>query len=128
MWTRGDNPNYKQAADYSERGISVDPEWAQFEKFLEDMPGYAPGLTLERKDVDKGYCKDNCEWATRKVQSLNKRTTKKFMGKPLLTWAEELGINYYTLYSRLKRYGTIFPDHLPAGPAPNDATRKRKPK
>ena len=35
--------------------------------------GYSDDLTLERTDVTKGYCKENCEWISKSEQALNKR-------------------------------------------------------
>jgi len=63
--------------DYGGRGISYDPKWKRFESFWEDMQeGYLDTLTLERIDVNSGYCKENCRWATKKEQCRNKRKCK----------------------------------------------------
>ena len=62
---------------YGGRGITVDPEWHHFRNFARDM-GIPPdlSLTLERKDNDQGYSKENCVWATRSQQALNRQTFK----------------------------------------------------
>ena len=64
------NPRYR---DYGGRGITVDSNWASFTAFLEDMGEKPEGLTLERIDNNKGYCKDNCRWTTYKENNNNKR-------------------------------------------------------
>ena len=62
---------------YGARGITVAPEWMIFENFLADMEEKpSPELTLERVDVNKGYSKENCCWATQITQTRNRRYTK----------------------------------------------------
>jgi uncharacterized protein YjcR len=60
--------------------------------------------SIERIDNDKGYSKDNCVWATRSEQALNKRNTLKIalggVEKPLVVWAEKVGIPANTIRSR----------------------------
>ena len=66
------NPKDKDYKNYGARGILVDDSWKSFSKFVEDMgfPGVDSHtnqrLTLDRLDNDKGYCKDNCRWTTKK--------------------------------------------------------------
>lgn len=65
-----DNPAYK---NYGGRGIDVCDRWLDFEKFLLDMGEKPKDRSLERRDNNKGYSKDNCYWATWIQQSNNKR-------------------------------------------------------
>lgn len=66
-----DNPFY---SDYGGRGITYDSRWKEFEGFLLDMEeGYDDALTLDRKDTNLNYNKENCRWATQSVQNHNKR-------------------------------------------------------
>lgn len=93
---------------YGKRGITVCDRWlSSFENFLEDM-GERPSKrhSVERKDNEKGYCPDNCKWATPKEQANNKRTNHlvEFNGKrmTLMQWERELGIPNTRIRARLK--------------------------
>lgn len=60
---------------YGGRGIRVCDEWHDFKNFWKDMGGsYGATLTLERIDINKDYCPENCEWATMQKQSMNRGT------------------------------------------------------
>lgn len=76
MKQRCTNPKHPQYADYGGRGILFDDAWADFSVFLAEMGSRTGKLSLERVDNNKGYCKANCVWATRKAQGRNTRTTK----------------------------------------------------
>ena len=63
--------------DYIGKGITVCQRWLDsYKNFVEDM-GLRPSkrMTLDRIDNAKGYCKENCRWASWFVQQYNK--TKK---------------------------------------------------
>ena len=109
MITRCYNPNATHYKHYGGRGIGVCDEWRNdFMAFKEDMGAtYSKGLEIDRIEVDGHYCKDNCRWATQRENALNKRNsvflTANGVTKPLVLWAEELGVKRHRLYKRLRR-------------------------
>lgn len=108
------NPDYHH---YGERGITVCDEWKEsFESFYRDMgPRPSARHTVERKDNDKGYSKENCCWATQIEQSNNRRTNIFYVhndtAKTMKTWCRELGLNYHTVRARLQK-GMSFEDAI----------------
>jgi hypothetical protein len=95
--------------DYGGRGITYDPSWNDFSVFLADMGDVPEGLTLDRKDPNGNYNKENCHWADWFTQAANKRQCgTKFITYNGRTqapsaWAEELGISVSTIYTRRRR-------------------------
>ena len=77
MKQRCDNENNGEYKNYGARGITYCKEWSCFNTFLEDL-GERPSKThsLDRIDVNGDYNKQNCRWATKTVQSLNRRKLK----------------------------------------------------
>lgn len=79
MNTRCYQESHKWYHLYGGRGIDVCERWRRgnvlaFINFLADM-GERPakGMTLDRKDANLGYCKDNCRWADKATQRANQR-------------------------------------------------------
>lgn len=126
MLQRCCDPGANGHANYGGRGITVCGRWQGsegFSNFLADMgPCPSPGHSIDRHpNNDGGYwcgkpeCPEcgplhrapNCRWATRKEQCRNKRGNRPltFQGETLtaIAWAERLGLNPTTLYSRLDR-------------------------
>lgn len=106
--------NSKCYKDYGGRGIEVCDEWKNsFENFRDWAlsNGYSDNLTLDRIDVNGNYCPENCRWATRKEQQLNRRTNVLYtLNGVTMTesqWSEKLGGNDTLVCSRLKRGWTI---------------------
>jgi hypothetical protein len=98
------SPRYKY---YGGRGISVCPQWQSFANFCQDM-GDPPTNrhSLDRIDNDKGYCKDNCRWATQLQQTRNSRHNRllTFNSHTLCVteWAEEVGLPARSIHNRLR--------------------------
>lgn len=67
------NPKNPAYADYGGRGISICERWNDYGNFLFDMGETSPGLEIERMDNSKGYCPENCRWATHTEQVRNTR-------------------------------------------------------
>lgn len=60
---RCNNPKHPSYRNYGGKGITVDSKWTTFEGFWADMrESYQDGLTIDRTDSSKGYCKENCTW------------------------------------------------------------------
>lgn len=66
MKTRCFNPNASQAKWYSSKKISIYKPWLSYKTFKAwaEANGFVPntGLALGRKDHEKGYTPDNCEF------------------------------------------------------------------
>lgn len=111
MKARCTNPANKDFSNYGGRGISVCAEWHDFKVFAAwaESSGYAPGMTIERQDVNGGYDPANCTWILNKRQPRNRTNTHLYTmdGRTMdiRDWAEEYGIPYYRLRSRLLNYG-----------------------
>lgn len=104
---RCSNPNTKSFKDYGARGITVCDEWRNsFLQFYADM-GQRPSSahSIERKNNDGPYSKENCEWATCLEQNNNTRDnffiTFHDRTQTLAQWAREIGIKSATLRARL---------------------------
>ena len=112
MKTRCYNQNEERFDCYGGRGITICDEWLNnFDAFYDwsIKNGWQKGYSIERKDVNGDYCPENCCWIPLIKQAENKRNTiyVELNGetKRLVEWCEILGLNYKTVYSRIKQYG-----------------------
>lgn len=95
---------------YGGRGITVCEEWQNSFETFRDWAlsnGYRDDLTIDRINVNGGYCPENCRWATMKTQlnntRVNKRITWNGEEKTVAQWAEETGIADSTIRARMRR-------------------------
>ena len=98
---------------YGGRGIKMADEWKDdfwaFANYLESLPHYGEkGYSIDRIDVNGNYEPGNVRWATAKEQANNRRSgslvTAFGKTQTISEWADEVGMNYYTLWSRI--YGS----------------------
>lgn len=85
MKSRCLNPNHGNYKHYGARGITICDEWLGehgFENFREWalLNGYKEELSIDRIGNDKGYFPENCRWATKRIQNINRRSTKNTSG------------------------------------------------
>jgi hypothetical protein len=109
--TRCFNDKEKAWKYYGGRGITVCDRWLGengFANFLADMGSRpSPRHSVEREDNDGNYEPDNCSWATKKKQMLNRQNTIRILHKgellPLKTVCAQEGVNYYSARCRLRK-------------------------
>lgn len=110
MKDRCKNPSNKKYAIYGGRGIKVCDEWLGENGFINFYNwsmknGYADGLSIDRIDPNGNYEPSNCRWTDYKTQSNNTSRNRyiTYNGKTqtMAQWADELGISYQTLNSRI---------------------------
>jgi hypothetical protein len=110
------NTKMESFSDYGGRGIKMSKTWIRgdglrsgFEVFIEDM-GLKPfpGASIDRINVNRGYSKTNCRWASPKQQSNNTRRNRQVTladgtTTTLALAAEIHGLREGTLRARLNR-------------------------
>lgn len=113
---RCNNPKARQFEDYGGRGIKMCSEWDDFTVFLMNMGPRPPGTSLDRKENDKGYNKDNCRWGTALDQARNRRWCHYAeidgVRKTRSEWCQELKISERTVRNRVDREGMSLVDAL----------------
>lgn len=110
MKTRCYNSNHMYYKNYGGRGITVCDEWRRdFVSFMRwaQEAGYDDSLSIDRIDNDKGYCPENCRWATLSQQMRNTRISHRITAsgetRTLAEWSEITGLRQTTIRGRLRR-------------------------
>lgn len=92
---------------YGMRGIDVCKRWLKFENFYADMGDPKKGESLDRIDVNKGYNKQNCRWASHSVQQNNRRNNFLIeingVVKTASEWSKITGVNSKLIKQRIIR-------------------------
>lgn len=112
MRARCYNKKNSHYMSYGGRGIVVCTEWnTSFEKFVEDMGNAPEGKSIDRIDVDKGYDKDNCVWATAEEQGLSTQRSNIYeingVRKTINGWAKLWGVFWTPASKTLLQMETI---------------------
>jgi hypothetical protein len=100
------NPMDYSYPRYGGRGITVSKSWMRFDNFFRDMgPAYRIGMSLERRDNNKGYSRSNCKWIPLAEQGKNRRTVKLYVYRgermTIQDWARKVRLRPDTIYRRL---------------------------
>lgn len=124
MLDRCFNPNNKYFHNYGGREIFCCSAWSDsFVNFYNAMGPCPLGHSLDRIDNEQGYNHQNCRWADAKTQAKNRRTARMLTFREktqsLVTWCEELHLDYNIMKSRLKC-------HWPVEQAFTTPTRRTK--
>lgn len=103
------NPNAVRYELYGGRGITVCQEWLDWSIFKEwaIKNGYDDSLTIERKNTNKDYCPENCEWIPLSQQANNRSMchliTLNGETHNITEWSKITGIPRTSITSRIRR-------------------------
>ena len=117
MLSRCFNPSDDRFYTYGAPGVEVCDEWKNnfrvFAKWANDN-GWKPKLSIERKDLNVGYCPQNCTFITMAEQARNKRNNIRFVingeDKCFAEWCEIFGVPFKTAHKRYRVSGFTDPN------------------
>lgn len=92
MRQRCTNPQNEEWVNYGGRGIQILDGWEDFQRFYADMGDCPTGYSIDRKDVNAHYCKENCRWSDNGVQSHGRR---KLVYKNTTTVSRFIGVVWH---------------------------------
>ena len=110
--SRCEYPKQKVYKYYGGRGISICEEWHNYAVFRDwayangyDEKAVRGDCTIDRLDNNGNYEPSNCRWVSLKTQmrnrSDNRLITYNGETKPVVDWAEQMGLSPQTVYCRL---------------------------
>lgn len=102
------NPKNTSYENYGKRGITIPNEWLVFENFYKDMGEAPENKSIERVNNEKGYSKENCIWAGRSEQNINKRYENKTTGIKNICYLERDNLYEVGFSRNKKRYRKCF--------------------
>lgn len=112
MKARCTNPNHVSYKSYGGREIQVCEEWSiDFRSFQQWAlkHGYNDSKSIDRIDVNQGYCPENCRWSDDIEQANNKRNSRIIAchgkSQTLNQWAVEMGVRRELIRDRIDRLG-----------------------
>lgn len=105
------NVNHARYENYGGRGFVFNDFYRySFLNFMNEVgecPEPKARFTIERIDNDRGYETGNMKWLVSEMQAINKTTNRiiehEGKKKPLAVWCKDLGLNYTTVSSRMRR-------------------------
>lgn len=107
MRGRCENPNNPKFHRYGGRGIRVCERWLDFAAFAEDMGERPAGATLDRRDNDGHYSKENCRWTTMRTQNRNRSDNRLLTARGrtacVTEWSGIVNLNTKTIRARLAK-------------------------
>jgi hypothetical protein len=107
MHSRCYNTSREDYRHYGGKGITVCERWHDFDNFYADVGDVPPGMTLGRRDHNKGYAPDNWHWQTRAEQARDRDYCCyiEWDGREqtAICWARELGMGYRTILGRFAK-------------------------
>jgi hypothetical protein len=76
---------------YLKNNIKVCERWLKFENFLSDM-GPRPNklMSIDRVDGRENYSPENCRWASKKLQAINRKAKGYYWSKQKKGWVSEI--------------------------------------
>lgn len=104
------NPNTQFYANYGGKGIRVCDEWRNsFQSFYDwcIKNGWKENLSIERKDINKGYEPSNCCFISMKEQANNRTNTVWITicgeRKNATQWCNYLGLKNTTVLNKIRK-------------------------